>query len=158
MFILSNSATWCCVANRNRPTSLFMSADVSPVSSSSDRANVQLQGYHKTYNHQQVFSQQQGTDKSPPNTCQHQQPQHICMTFVFCCSLRFPLWFFQGCLYGEGKVVQPVSDGGFEPASYFTTSSSSSSHSTGKTAQCFFAVIGQMCGVERVSWVSTSDS
>ncbi|TDH06028.1 hypothetical protein EPR50_G00128210 [Perca flavescens] len=77
----------------NRPTSLFMSADVSPVSSSSDRGDVQLQGYHKTYNHQQVLSQQ------------------------------------QGCLYGEGKVVQPVSEEGFEPASYFTTSCAS--HSTG---------------------------
>ncbi|XP_044076426.1 zinc finger protein GLIS1 isoform X3 [Siniperca chuatsi] len=77
----------------NRPTSLFMSTDVSPVSSSSDRADVQLQGYHKTYSHQQVFSQQ------------------------------------QGCLYGEGKVVQTVSDGGFEPSSYFTNPSAS--HSTG---------------------------
>ncbi len=38
----------------------------------------------------------------------------------------------QGCLYGEGKVVQTVSDGGFEPASYFTNPSTS--HSTGKTA------------------------
>ncbi|KAM9349220.1 zinc finger protein GLIS1 [Symphorus nematophorus] len=72
----------------NRPTSLF-----SPVSSSSDRADVQLQGYNKTYNHQQVFSQQ------------------------------------QGCVYGEGKVVQPASDGGFEPASYFTNPTAS--HSTG---------------------------
>ncbi|XP_068427165.1 zinc finger protein GLIS1 [Clinocottus analis] len=79
----------------NGPTSLFMSADVSPASSSSDRVDAQLQGYHKTYNHQQVFSQQ------------------------------------QGCLYGEGKVVQPVSDGGgFEPAGYFTASSSAS-HATG---------------------------
>nr|XP_040027761.1 zinc finger protein GLIS1-like [Gasterosteus aculeatus aculeatus]XP_040027762.1 zinc finger protein GLIS1-like [Gasterosteus aculeatus aculeatus] len=42
---------------RNGPTPLFMSADVSPVSSSSD---VQLQGYHKTYHPQQVFPQQQG--------------------------------------------------------------------------------------------------
>ncbi|KAK9538526.1 hypothetical protein VZT92_003689 [Zoarces viviparus] len=77
----------------NGQSSSFMSANVSAVSSSSDRVDVQLQGYHKTYNHQQVFSQQ------------------------------------QGCLYGEGKVAQPVSDGGFEPASYFTTSSAS--HSTG---------------------------
>ncbi|XP_038573403.1 zinc finger protein GLIS1 [Micropterus salmoides] len=76
----------------NRPASLFMSADVSPVSSSSDRADVQLQGYHKTYSHQQLFSQQ------------------------------------QGCLYGEGKVVQTVSDGGFEPIGYFTNPSAS--HST----------------------------
>lgn len=66
---LSNSATWYCTANRNRSTSLF-----SPVSSSSDRADVQLQSYHKTYSHQQVFSQQQGTDtqrvstsSAPPN-------------------------------------------------------------------------------------------
>ncbi|XP_044076427.1 zinc finger protein GLIS1 isoform X4 [Siniperca chuatsi] len=81
------------VREGNRPTSLFMSTDVSPVSSSSDRADVQLQGYHKTYSHQQVFSQQ------------------------------------QGCLYGEGKVVQTVSDGGFEPSSYFTNPSAS--HSTG---------------------------
>ncbi|KAM8728076.1 zinc finger protein GLIS1 [Acanthopagrus schlegelii] len=77
----------------NRPTSLF-----NPVSTSSDRADIQLQGYHKTYSHQQVFTQQQ----------QHQQ---------------------QGCVYGEGKVVQPVSDGGFEPASYFTNPTAA--HSTG---------------------------
>ncbi|XP_040910531.1 zinc finger protein GLIS1 [Toxotes jaculatrix] len=78
----------------NRPTSLFLTADVSPVSSSSDRVDVRLQGFQKTYSHQpQVFSQQ------------------------------------QGCLYGEGKVVQPVNDGGFEPASYFTNPSTS--HSTG---------------------------
>lgn len=77
-----------------RPTSLFMSTDVSPVSSSSDRTDVRLQGYHKNYSHQQqVFSQQ------------------------------------QGCLYGEGKVVQPASDGGFEATGYFTNSSTS--HSTG---------------------------
>ncbi|XP_070701194.1 zinc finger protein GLIS1 [Pempheris klunzingeri] len=72
----------------NRSTSLF-----SPVSSSSDSADVQLQGFHKTYSHHQVFSQQ------------------------------------QGCLYAEGKVGQPVNDGGFEPASYFTNPSAS--HSTG---------------------------
>ncbi|XP_034008716.1 zinc finger protein GLIS1 isoform X1 [Trematomus bernacchii] len=49
------------VREGNRPTSLFMSADVSPVSSSSDRGDVQLQEYHKIYSHQQqVFSQQQG--------------------------------------------------------------------------------------------------
>nr|XP_046265140.1 zinc finger protein GLIS1 [Scatophagus argus]XP_046265141.1 zinc finger protein GLIS1 [Scatophagus argus] len=72
----------------NRAKSLF-----SPVSSLSDRAEVQLQGYHKAYSHQQMFSQQ------------------------------------QGCVYGEGKVVQPVTDGGFEPASYFTNPAAS--HSTG---------------------------
>lgn len=81
------------VREGNRPASLFMS-DVSPVSSTSDRANIALQSYNKTYNHQQVLSQQ------------------------------------QGCLYGEGKVVQPINDGVFEPASYFTNPSSSS-HSAG---------------------------
>ncbi|XP_072220566.1 zinc finger protein GLIS1 [Leuresthes tenuis] len=80
---------------QHRPASLFESADVSPVSSSSDRGDVQLQAFQKTYNHQQpVFSQQQ-----------------------------------QDCLYGEGKVVPPVSDGGYEPASYFTNPSTS--HSAG---------------------------
>ncbi|XP_035025760.1 zinc finger protein GLIS1 [Hippoglossus stenolepis] len=45
----------------NRPTPLFMAADVSPASSSSDRADVRLQGYQKPYSHQQqVMSQQQG--------------------------------------------------------------------------------------------------
>lgn len=39
---------------------------------------------------------------------------------------------FQGCVYGEGKVVQPVSDGGFEPASYFTNPAAA--HSPGQTA------------------------
>ncbi|KAG7220873.1 hypothetical protein INR49_031325 [Caranx melampygus] len=79
---------------REGPSSLFMAAEVSPVSSSSDRADVRLQGYQKPYSHQQqVFAQQ------------------------------------QGCLYGEGKVAQAVSDGGFEPASYFTNPSTS--HSTG---------------------------
>ncbi|XP_041659923.1 zinc finger protein GLIS1 [Cheilinus undulatus] len=77
----------------NRQSSLFMAADVSPVSSTSDRTNVPLQSYNKTYSNQQVLSQQ------------------------------------QGCLYGEEKEAQPVSDGGFEPSSYFTNSSSS--HSVG---------------------------
>ncbi|KAM9844811.1 zinc finger protein GLIS1-like [Aulostomus maculatus] len=35
----------------------------------------------------------------------------------------------QGCLFGEGKVAQPLTDGGFEPASYFMNISAS--HSTG---------------------------
>ncbi|KAM9323507.1 uncharacterized protein glis1a [Pholidichthys leucotaenia] len=78
----------------NRSTSLFVSADFSPVSSSSDRVDAQLQNYQKTFNHQQQMLSQQ-----------------------------------QGCLYGEGKVVQMVSDGGFEPASYF--SNVATSHSTG---------------------------
>ncbi|XP_029309043.1 zinc finger protein GLIS1 [Cottoperca gobio] len=77
----------------NRPSALFMSADVSPASSSSDRVDVQLQGYHKTYNHQQAFTQQ------------------------------------QGCLYGEGKALQPGSNGGFEPAGYFANPSAP--HSAG---------------------------
>lgn len=39
---------------------------------------------------------------------------------------------FQGCVYGEGKVVQPAGDGGFEPNSYLTNPAAS--HSTGKAA------------------------
>lgn len=78
----------------NRPASLFVSADVIPASPCSDRVDVRLQGFQKTYNHQQqVFSQQ------------------------------------HGCLYGEGKMAQAPSDGGFEPASYFTNQPAS--HSTG---------------------------
>lgn len=38
----------------------------------------------------------------------------------------------QGCVYGEGKVVQPAGDGGFEPNSYLTNPAAS--HSTGKAA------------------------
>lgn len=117
---LSISATCCCIANRNRPTSLF-----SAVSSSSDRADVQLQGYPKTYSHQQVFSQQQGTDNISSLTVS----VWLVLFLTFIVSSVVP----QGCLYGEGKVVQPVSDGGFEPASYFTNPSAS--HSTGKTAE-----------------------
>lgn len=116
-----SSNTAFCTANRNRPTSLF-----SPVSSSSD----QLQGYQKTYNHQQVFSQQQGTDRA----------RYVCIiskSILYAVLLayipHFRLSFsVQGCVYGEGKVVQPASDGGFEPASYFTNPAAS--HSTGKTA------------------------
>ncbi|KAG7526131.1 zinc finger protein GLIS1-like [Solea senegalensis] len=78
----------------NRPSSSFMAADVSPVSSSSERVDVRLHGYQKTYSHQQQVMSQQ-----------------------------------QGCLYEEGKVVQPLNDGGFEPGSYFTNLSTS--HSTG---------------------------
>lgn len=37
---------------------------------------------------------------------------------------------YQGCVYGEEKVVQPVGDGGFEAAGYFTNSAAS--HSTGE--------------------------
>ncbi|KAM8850460.1 zinc finger protein GLIS1-like isoform 1-T5 [Spinachia spinachia] len=44
----------------NEPTSLFMSADVSPVNSSSDGVDAQLHGYHKTYHPQVAFPQQQG--------------------------------------------------------------------------------------------------
>ncbi|XP_010791842.1 zinc finger protein GLIS1 [Notothenia coriiceps] len=82
------------VREGNRPASLFMSADVSPVSPSSERGDVQLQEYHKIYSHQQqAFSQQ------------------------------------PGCLYGEGKALQPGSDGGFEPTGYY--SNPPTSHSTG---------------------------
>ncbi|XP_026231205.1 zinc finger protein GLIS1 [Anabas testudineus] len=78
----------------NRSSLLFMPSDVRPLSSPSDRLDVRLQGYHKTYSHQQqVFSQQ------------------------------------QGCLFNEGKVVQPVGDGGLEPISYVTNPSAP--HSTG---------------------------
>ncbi|XP_061587031.1 zinc finger protein GLIS1 [Cololabis saira] len=77
-----------------RSASLFESADVSPVSSSLDRGDVQLQGLQKLYSHQQsVFSPQ------------------------------------PDCLYGEGKAVPPVSDGGYEPANFFTNQSTS--HSVG---------------------------
>ncbi|CAJ1072809.1 zinc finger protein GLIS1 [Xyrichtys novacula] len=81
------------VREGNRPSSLFMSADVNAVTSTSDQANIPLHGYNKTYSHQQVLSQQ------------------------------------QGCLYEEGKAVQPANDGGFEQTSYFTNPSSS--HSIG---------------------------
>ncbi|XP_035489733.2 zinc finger protein GLIS1 isoform X1 [Scophthalmus maximus] len=85
----------------NRPASLFMAADAGPASSSSDGADVRLQVYHKPYSHQQhVISQQQ----------QQQQQQ-------------------QGCLYEEGKALQPVNDGGFEAAGYFTNTSTC--HSAG---------------------------
>ena len=127
-----NSAPWYCIANRNRPASLFMAADVSPASSSSDRVDVRLQGYQKNYGHQQqVFSQQQGTVRggSPVVSTWHQQPSFGVVPSIHPCFVRC---FFQGCLYGEGKVVQPVSDGGFEPASYLTNPSTS--HSTGTTA------------------------
>lgn len=88
------SSLTCPGREGNRAASLFMPPEVSPVSSSSDRGDVRLQGYQKPYSQQQqVFSQQ------------------------------------QGCLYGEGKVVQPVTDGGLEPASYFTNPSAS--HSAG---------------------------
>lgn len=72
------------------------------------------------------------------STCQHHQPHQIGATYTACLFLVLFLTFIvssvvlQGCVYGEGKVVQPVSDGGFEPASYFTNPPAS--HSTGKTA------------------------
>ena len=112
------------IDNRNRPTSLF-----NPVSTSSDRADIQLQGYHKTYSHQQVFTQQQqhqqqGTDGviSPIKSV------WLSTARVWCFIISSVV--LQGCVYGEGKVVQPVSDGGFEPASYFTNPTAA--HSTGK--------------------------
>lgn len=40
----------------------------------------------------------------------------------------------QGCVYGEGKVLQPASNGGFEAASYFTNSAAS--HSAGESRMC----------------------
>uniref|UniRef100_A0A672I8M2 GLIS family zinc finger 1a n=1 Tax=Salarias fasciatus TaxID=181472 RepID=A0A672I8M2_SALFA len=47
---------------RSRAAALFVSPDVNPSSSSSDRVDVRLQGYQKAYSQQQqqVFSQQQG--------------------------------------------------------------------------------------------------
>lgn len=126
VWALSDSASCCCAASRNRPTPLF-----SPASSSSDRADVQLQGYHKTYSHQQVFSQQQGTDRA-----HRARVSIVSLTRSVCCLLWSFMTFIisvllQGCVYGEGKAGQPVSDGGFEPASYFTNPAAS--HSTGKT-------------------------
>ncbi|MED6291481.1 hypothetical protein CHARACLAT_024148 [Characodon lateralis] len=80
---------------RQRSTPMFESVDQRPVSSSSERCDIQLQGFQKTFSHQQsVFLQH--------------QPE---------------------CGYQEGKVVPPVSNGGFEPASYFTNPSAS--HSAG---------------------------
>lgn len=113
--------------NRNRSASLFI-----PVSSASDRADLHLQNYHKTYSQQQVFSQQQGTD-SAHQTCVtvigSYKPITMnsvsLLTFIICSMV------FRGCVYGEGKVVQPVSEGGFEPASYFTNPAAA--HSPGRT-------------------------
>lgn len=131
---LSNSSTWDRVVYRNRTSSLFMAAEVSPVSSSSDRADVRLQGYQKPYSHQQqVFTQQQGG----VSIC-------ICVTafvFLFLCLIVSSV--SSGCLYGEGKVAQPVSDGGFEPASYFTNPSTS--HSTGNSARVFLSLLNVHC-------------
>lgn len=50
---------------RHRSTPMFESADLQPVSSSSEKCNIQLQGFQKTYNQQQpVFLQQQPGDDS----------------------------------------------------------------------------------------------
>ncbi|XP_008432251.1 zinc finger protein GLIS1-like [Poecilia reticulata] len=76
----------------HRSTPMFESADLRPASSSSERCDIQLQGFQKTYSHQQpVFLQQ--------------QPE---------------------CVYQEGKLVPPISNGGFEtPGGYFTNPSAS---------------------------------
>lgn len=126
LFIFGHLSDWttCCIANRNGSLPLF-----SPVSSSSDRANGQLQTYPKTYSQQQVFSQQQGSDgftRQPRLSVQGTLPVLVLFWTLIISSV-----VFQGCVYREGKV-QPVSDGGFEPASYFTNPTSSPS--AGKTA------------------------
>uniref|UniRef100_A0A3Q2P2N7 Zinc finger protein GLIS1-like n=1 Tax=Fundulus heteroclitus TaxID=8078 RepID=A0A3Q2P2N7_FUNHE len=77
------------IIDGHRSTPMFKSADLRPVTSSSERCDIQLQGFQKAFNHQHLgFLQQQ------------QQQQE--------------------CVYQEGKVVPPVINGGFEPASYFT--------------------------------------
>lgn len=116
--------------NRNRSASLFI-----PVSSASDRADLHLQNYHKTYSQQQVFSQQQGTD-SAHQTCVAVIGSYKPITMNSVCSM-----VFRGCVYGEGKVVQPVSEGGFEPASYFTNPAAA--HSPGRT----------MCSKQNTCWM-----
>ncbi|XP_076004437.1 zinc finger protein GLIS1 [Genypterus blacodes] len=87
----------------NRLASSFMS----DLSSTADRPDIRLQCFNKNYNqhHQQPHQQQQ-----------QQQQQH-------------QLSEQQGCLFGEGKLFQPASDGGFEPAGYYTNASAS--HSAG---------------------------
>ncbi|XP_017266302.1 zinc finger protein GLIS1 isoform X1 [Kryptolebias marmoratus] len=74
----------------HRAAALFEPPDVVPVSSSSERAEVRLQSFQKTYNQQQ---QPMFLQPPPP-------PQQT------------------DCLYGE--AVPPVSNGGFEADSYFT--------------------------------------
>jgi len=54
-----------------------------------------------------------------------------CLFLMFSCVIVSCV-ALQDCLYGEGKVVPPVSDGGYEPASYFTNPSTS--HSAGRRA------------------------
>lgn len=112
--------------NRNRSASLFI-----PVSSASDRADLHLQNYHKTYS-QQVFSQQQGTDSAHQACHHHRLPQTNTMNSVLLLTFIICSMVFRGCVYGEGKVVQPVSEGGFEPTSYFTNPTAA--HSPGRTA------------------------
>lgn len=116
---------------RTRSSSLF-----SPLNSSSDRVDVQLQSYHKAYSHQQMFAQPQGIDSrlvsstaaSDKQMFMHRQRQRH---WPLPCT---PLVVCQGCVYGEQKVIQPASSGGFEAASYFANTAAS--HSAGESSMC----------------------
>lgn len=64
------------------------------------------------------------------DVCQRHQPHQTNMTYTaLLLTFIISSMVSQGCVYGEGKVVQPVSDGGFDAASYFTNPAAS--HSTG---------------------------
>lgn len=118
---------------RTRSSSLF-----SPLNSSADRVDVQLQSYHKSYSHQQMFAQQQGIDSrlvSSRRPRRTNTKRYSCIGSVNVTDRCTPLVVCQGCVYGEQKVIQPASSGGFEAASYFTNTAAS--HSAGESSMYY---------------------
>lgn len=116
---------------RTRSSSLF-----SPLNSSADRVEVQLQSYHKSYSHQQMFAQQQGIYSCPVSSCRRPRRtnRYSCIDSVTVNDRCAPLVVCQGCVYGEPKEIQPASSGGFESASYFTNTAAP--HSAGESSMC----------------------
>lgn len=124
-------SSWALFFGRTRSSSLF-----SPLSSSADRVDVQLQSYHRSYSHQQMFAQQQGiysclvSSRRPP----HRTNRYSCIDSVNVTDRWAPLVVCQGCVYGEPKEIQPASSGAFEAASYFTNTAAP--QSAGESSMC----------------------
>lgn len=90
---------------RTRSSSLF-----SPLNSSADRVDVQLQSYHKAYSHQQMFAQQQGIDSLKP--CR--TDKYSCIDSVNatdrcappCCSPRMCVRWAEGDSTGQQRRLR----------------------------------------------------
>lgn len=100
--------------DRTRSSSLF-----SPLNSSADRVDAQLQSYHKAYGHQQVFAQQQGIDRLATAASDKQiftysqQPRHW--------PLHSPLLFAKDVCTARGRSFnRPATEASRRPVTSLT--------------------------------------